>query len=192
MLHERSDAEVIFDLRHRGKDRDILIEIAAILRREIPQPDETFLHFLADQIDPRIRDTFTHTKLVLHETKARQKHPKDDVRNFLELHIDIFNEPGVEAVVSFAAYCRHAVSVRDLSTMIARFNPKWLRVDGGIARYEKLVRMRAVESRAMLACARSLRLTSQSRVDPKTAGRARRNGMLPSYYDLQPDEFFDD
>ncbi|WP_192178816.1 hypothetical protein [Mesorhizobium amorphae] len=97
-----------------------------------------------------------------------------------------------EASEMLAAYCRHAVSTRDLSTMIARFNPRWLKVDGGLARYEKLLRMRSVESRAMLACARSLRLTSQSRVDPKTAGRARRNGMLPSFYDLQPDEFFDD
>ncbi|MER9733042.1 hypothetical protein [Mesorhizobium sp. M0217] len=98
-----------------------------------------------------------------------------------------------ESAELLAGYCRHAVSTRDLSTMIARFNPKWLKVDGGIDRYEKLLKMRAVESRAMLACARSLRLTSQSRVDPKTAGRARRNGMLPSYYDLdQKDEFFDD
>lgn len=99
-----------------------------------------------------------------------------------------------ESAELLAGYCRHAVSTRDISTMIARFNPKWLRVDGGIARYEKLLRMRSVESRAMLACARSLRLTSQSRVDPKTAGRARRNGMLPSYYDLEgnKDEFFDD
>jgi len=78
--------------------------------------------------------------------------------------------------------------------MIARFNPRWLKVDGGLARYEKLLRRRSVESPAMLACAKSLRLTSQSRVDPKTAGRARRNGMLFSYYDLEgnKDEFFDD
>lgn len=92
-----------------------------------------------------------------------------------------------ESSEMLAAYCRHAVSARDISTMIARFNPKWLKVDGGIERYERLLRMRSVESRGMLACARSLRLTSQSRVDPKTAGRARRNGMLPSYYDLQED-----
>ncbi|MBB6407652.1 hypothetical protein [Mesorhizobium sangaii] len=98
-----------------------------------------------------------------------------------------------ESSEMLAAYCRHAVSTRDLSTLIARFNPKWLKVDGGISRFEKLLRMRAVESRAMLACARSLRLTSQARVDPKTAGRARRNGILPSFYDFeQKDEFFDD
>ncbi|RVD72933.1 MAG: hypothetical protein E5V62_02975 [Mesorhizobium sp.] len=93
-----------------------------------------------------------------------------------------------ESAEMLANYCRHAVSARDLSIMIDRFNPKWLRVDGGLARYERLMRMRAVESRALLACARSLRLTAQSRVDPKTAGRARRNGLNPSFYDLEADK----
>ncbi|ESY69997.1 hypothetical protein X742_05635 [Mesorhizobium sp. LNHC232B00] len=123
MLYERSDAEAIYDLRHRGRDRDILIEIAAILRREVPQPDETFLHFLADQIDPRIKNTFTNTKLILRETKARQKHPKDDVGHFLELHIDIFNEPAVEAVVSCAMdrfQCSRATCYQKLSKARAR------------------------------------------------------------------------
>ena len=58
VLFVRTDMEAIYDLRCRGNDRDLLIEIATILRRQAPAPNETFLRYLADQIDPRMMMTF--------------------------------------------------------------------------------------------------------------------------------------
>ena len=85
-----------------------------------------------------------------------------------------------EASEQLAAYCRHAVAARDLSRLCAEFSPQWLKVEGGLERYERLLKMRERESRAMLATARALRLTNQSRQDPKTAGR-RRGGDVSVY-----------
>lgn len=76
-----------------------------------------------------------------------------------------------EAVEHLAAYCRHAVASADLSRMIHCFSPDWLKVEGGLERLDRLMRMRERETRAMMACARALRLTNQSRYDPRAAAR---------------------
>lgn len=89
-----------------------------------------------------------------------------------------------ENIEQLAAYCRHCVSARDLSRMVTDFKPAWLKAEGGLERYDRLLKMRDRESRSALAAARSLRITIQS-VDPKTAGRAAASGATASYYEAR-------
>ena len=96
-----------------------------------------------------------------------------------------------EASEQLAAYVRHAVSARDLSKLVAEFNPKWIGAPGGLERLDKLLKARERETRAMLSAARALRLTNQSRQDPKSAHRQRADGWGRSYYDTM-DDFDDD
>jgi hypothetical protein len=69
------------------------------------------------------------------------------------------------------AYCRHVCRARLLEAQVARFEPEWLKVEGGVARLDKLLGMAERETRAMTACARALRLTPQTQMHPRTAGR---------------------
>lgn len=69
-------------------------------------------------------------------------------------------------------YCRHVVRSRVLAAEIEAFDSAWLADKDGLDRYEKLLKMAERESRAANALARSLRITRQSVIDPKTAGRA--------------------
>lgn len=73
---------------------------------------------------------------------------------------------------TLAAYCRHVVAARFLSREIDRYQPEWLKIDGGVARLNKLLTMRERETRGMLATARALRLTNQSRYRPERAATA--------------------
>lgn len=71
-----------------------------------------------------------------------------------------------------AAYCRHAVRARQLAALIAEFQPEWVKEEGGLQRLDKLLAMAERETRAMTACARSMRLTHQAQIQPRGAGRA--------------------
>jgi hypothetical protein len=80
------------------------------------------------------------------------------------------------------AYCRHACRSRLLEIQIAQFELEWTRVEGGLERLDKLLAASERETRAMMACARALRLTPQAQMHPRTAGRAISNlpqGPLP-------------
>lgn len=80
------------------------------------------------------------------------------------------------------AYCRHAAQADDLAKHVASFEADWLQADGGIERLNKLLAMGERETRAMTACARSMRITKQSQVEPRGAARALgadANGMRP-------------
>jgi len=79
-----------------------------------------------------------------------------------------------EAQGTLEAYCRHVIRQRFLAAELDRFEAEWLREDGGPDRYNKLAAMAERETRAILACARSLRISNQSRYDPLTAGRQSR------------------
>lgn len=68
-------------------------------------------------------------------------------------------------------YCRHVARARLLEAQIAKFEPEWLAVDGGLERLDKLMAMAERETRAALSCARALRLTPQATMHPRTAGR---------------------
>jgi hypothetical protein len=76
------------------------------------------------------------------------------------------------------AYCRHVCRARLLEMQIVQFEIEWTSVDGGLERLDRMLAMAERETRAMTACARALRLTPQSRVQPITAGRALRD--MPS------------
>jgi formate-dependent phosphoribosylglycinamide formyltransferase (GAR transformylase) len=71
-----------------------------------------------------------------------------------------------------AAYCRHTVRATHLAQLIARFEPDWITVEGGLQRLDKLLAMAERETRAITACARSMRLTQQAQIQPRGAGRA--------------------
>ena len=82
------------------------------------------------------------------------------------------------------AYCQHAVAARRLNALIERrFNAEPVMVDS----LERLLKMRANESRLMLAAARSLRITRQAQTHPETAGRKLRG--TPPWLGEVPEEF---
>ncbi|MER8743872.1 hypothetical protein NKH54_12380 [Mesorhizobium sp. M1004] len=87
-----------------------------------------------------------------------------------------------------ASYVRHSVSARDLSKMVAEFRPDWIVKEGGLERFDRLLKMRERESRAASAAARSLRMTPQSQQDPKTAARNRNSGWEPSAYEMMAND----
>lgn len=71
-----------------------------------------------------------------------------------------------------SAYCRHVVSASRLTCLVDGFEDDWLREDGGLQRLDKLMSMRERESRAVVMCARAMRLTQQAQMHPRSAGRA--------------------
>lgn len=93
---------------------------------------------------------------------------------------------GRESVEMLAGYCRHALAGRDLSVQIAQFSPRWLSRPRGLERYQRLLTMRINETRAMLACARSLRITAQARYDKRVV--ARKDWRSGSFYDTMIDD----
>lgn len=70
-----------------------------------------------------------------------------------------------------ADMCRHEVRAADLADAINRFSLNPADYDS-VKALDKLTAMAAREGAAALSCARSLRLTNQSRIHPETAGRA--------------------
>jgi hypothetical protein len=76
------------------------------------------------------------------------------------------------------AYCRHTCRDRLLEMQIARFEVEWMDIEGGLERLNLLYAMSERETRAAIACGRSLRLTPSSQMQAKTVGRALAN--MPS------------
>lgn len=70
-----------------------------------------------------------------------------------------------------AAYCRHVARADTLAAQVAGFEMDWLKEDGGLPRLDKLLAMAERETRALTACARSMRLTHQAMILPRGAGR---------------------
>jgi hypothetical protein len=68
--------------------------------------------------------------------------------------------------------CRHTDSCNQVSNQINLFQPEWLRNAEGAKRYQLLLRMREMESRAAASMATKLRLTNQSRYHTTGAARA--------------------
>lgn len=89
---------------------------------------------------------------------------------------------GRESLAMLADYCRHACRARFLAS---RLDAMTLDDVGELASWDTLSRLAERETRAMLACARSLRLTHQARQDPKSAARRARG--RPSAYELMSD-----
>ena len=70
-------------------------------------------------------------------------------------------------------YCRHTVRHRFLSRQLDACPNDALASGDGLEHWNRLAAAAERESRAALACARSLRLTQQSQMRPETAGRLR-------------------
>ena len=74
-------------------------------------------------------------------------------------------------------YCRHVCRARFLERQIAVFEIDWVKAEGGLERFDRLLNMADRETRAMTACARALRLTPQAQMHPRSA--ARQIGAVP-------------
>lgn len=77
---------------------------------------------------------------------------------------------------TLAAYCRHVSRARLLSHALDRCESKHLETIDGLDHYRKMATAAERETRAVLACARSMRITQQARIDPETASRRAKSG----------------
>ena len=80
--------------------------------------------------------------------------------------VDFFDDGVVPLLVE---YCRLKTSIDLLAAEINDFNPEWLKADGGVQRYKMLADIRDKAQGRMIALARSMRLTNQSRYPAQTA-----------------------
>jgi len=74
------------------------------------------------------------------------------------------------------AYCKHSARAQMLDTEIDASDIAWLKDDEGLKRYDKLLSMRDRESKQIIALARAMRITHQSRTHKDTAGRQANKG----------------
>ena len=89
---------------------------------------------------------------------------------------------GRESHPMLVAYCQHVCRSRWLAAKLDAAAEKLLKADGGVPLLDKLLAAAERESRAVMALARSMRLTLQAKYDARAAGRAA-NGPPGSYYD---------
>ena len=68
-------------------------------------------------------------------------------------------------------FCRRVCRCRLLQAQIEAFELEWVKADGGLERFDRLLQMADRESKAMTALARALRLTPASQMHPRTAAR---------------------
>ena len=80
--------------------------------------------------------------------------------------VDFFDDCVVDLL---AGYCRLKTQVDLVSEEISVYDPAWLETDKGVARYKNLASIRDQGQGRMLALARAMRLTNQSRFQPVTA-----------------------
>ena len=81
--------------------------------------------------------------------------------------VDFFDDGIVPLLVE---YCRLKTSIDLVSVEIEIFDPDWLKVTNGAKHYKMLTDIRDKAQGRMIALARSMRLTNQSRFQPSTAG----------------------
>ena len=85
-----------------------------------------------------------------------------------------------------AAYCRHVSAADRLSAMIDQ-NESDLNDFGALQRFGKLLSMRERETKALSSLATRMRLTQQSQMHPRSAGRAwEGNHPGPKLWDRNP------
>jgi len=81
--------------------------------------------------------------------------------------VEFFNSAALRGLLS--DYCRHREAAENVSAIIDKFNPEWLKNGDAVKRYEYLLRIRESETRAAAAMARALKLTNQWRYTPMAA-----------------------
>ena len=85
-----------------------------------------------------------------------------------------------------AAYCRHVSTANRLAAMIDQCEPD-LKEAGDLHRYAKLLAMRERETKALSSLATRMRLTQQSQMHARSAGRAwESNHPGPKLWDRKP------
>ena len=85
-------------------------------------------------------------------------------------------------------YCRHVIQAQLLADEISNFDRAWLADEDGLKRYDRLLAMQEREGRAASSLATRLRITRQSVVDPKTAGRGASSvGRKPKPWEIVND-----
>jgi len=75
------------------------------------------------------------------------------------------------AYAVLAELCRRICRSGYLEQQIQSFQSEWLSAEGGLERFDKLLAAADRESKAILALSRALRLTPQSQMHPRDAGR---------------------
>jgi hypothetical protein len=90
---------------------------------------------------------------------------------------------GAETHPLLQQFCRHVVTAREVDRLISEHAAGELDLN----LYNRLLIMRARESAALTALARTMRMTQQARIDPKTAGR-RISGMPRANLPWMPPE----
>lgn len=80
--------------------------------------------------------------------------------------VDFFDDGVVPLLTE---YCRLKTSIDLLAFAINDFDPEWLKTDDGVRRYKQLADIRDKAQGRMIALARSMRLTNQSRYPAQTA-----------------------
>src|SRR5688572_446653 len=83
-------------------------------------------------------------------------------------------------------YCRHVASAKKLASMIEAMEKLEVMSDDNLDDYDKLLRMRDRETKALADKATKLRLTNQSRYTPQAAATAAKKGAV---MDLKPWQF---
>jgi hypothetical protein len=75
------------------------------------------------------------------------------------------------------AYCQHSARSQMFAAQVNAFRPEWLAEEGGLERFNTLLKMAERESRAMSSLATRMRITQHAQRDPSTAGRAARDAV---------------
>jgi hypothetical protein len=83
---------------------------------------------------------------------------------------DFFKTAALQILL--AEFCKHTDAARMLGVLINRFQDVWLCSQDGVDRYKDLLAMRERETKALADKATKLRLTNQSRWQPRVASTA--------------------
>lgn len=81
-------------------------------------------------------------------------------------------------------YCRHAIRARDLAARVdsTDISQVGMLSGPGLDTFDKLRRAAEQEGRAMLACARTLRITHQAQLRAETAATKRGESAIPEHW----------
>lgn len=116
--------------------------------------------------------------LVVHGPFGERPEPPDELtepqkeiwrRTVASENVEFFKSAAAKGLL--ADYCRHRQAAEAISEIINSFQPEWLKSKEGCARYESLLKMRAMEARGAASMARALRITNQARYMPNAAAR---------------------
>lgn len=85
---------------------------------------------------------------------------------------------GGDSVELLKSYCKHVAQANLIDQQLALFDSEWLADKEGLDRFEKLNRLRDLNTKQINALSRSMRLTQQAKYDAAKA--ARKGGPSPT------------